>query len=117
MSLCANISQTDLRDKFDRLEKDHSEADTHIQVISERHAKREADLRETLQVLKSKIHSTEPVTHRCCSLLAGSVGTIGGSWSRPNRYQRKFQCQAKASTCGARTSRNVRSYSCNLIST
>ena len=47
-----DFSQTDLRDQFERLEKDHSEADTHVQVLSERHAKREADLRETLQVLK-----------------------------------------------------------------
>jgi hypothetical protein len=51
-----NFSQADLKDKFERLEKDHSESDTHLLVISERHAKREADLRETLQVLKSNIY-------------------------------------------------------------
>ncbi|KAI9560764.1 hypothetical protein GHT06_011716 [Daphnia sinensis] len=40
---------SDLKDKFNRLERDHSESDTHLQVISERYAKREADLRNTLQ--------------------------------------------------------------------
>ncbi|KAK4005430.1 hypothetical protein OUZ56_007143 [Daphnia magna] len=40
---------SDLKDKFNRLERDHSESDTHLQVISERHAKREVDLRNTLQ--------------------------------------------------------------------
>lgn len=42
--------KSDLKDKFNRLERDHSESDTHLQVISERHAKREVDLRNTLQV-------------------------------------------------------------------
>ncbi|XP_057372757.1 uncharacterized protein LOC130693602 [Daphnia carinata] len=40
---------SDLKDKFYRLERDHSESDTHLQVISERYAKREVDLRNTLQ--------------------------------------------------------------------
>lgn len=33
------------------MEMDHAEADIHVQVISERYVKREAELRQTLQVI------------------------------------------------------------------
>ena len=39
-----------MTDSYDRLQKDHAENDVHINVLSERQAKREADLRQNLQV-------------------------------------------------------------------
>lgn len=47
------ILQSEIKEKIDRLEKDQSEADIHLEVITERYTKRESDLRLTLQVCRS----------------------------------------------------------------
>lgn len=45
-----SLLQSVLKEKHERLERDQAEADTHLQVVTERHVKREADLRQSLQV-------------------------------------------------------------------
>lgn len=46
----SNIFQAVLTDAYDRLQKDHAENDIHLNIMTERQAKREADLRQNLQV-------------------------------------------------------------------
>lgn len=46
----SNIFQAVLTEAYDRLQKDHAENDIHLNIMTERQAKREADLRQNLQV-------------------------------------------------------------------
>ena len=79
--LIKHLLQSELKEKSGRLEMDQAEADIHVQVVSERYAKREADLRQTLQVYRKLLEFFFQTTNS--NMFLGSVVTTRSSRPRP----------------------------------
>ncbi len=52
------VRQAEIKDKHERLARDQAEYETHLSMVTDRASKREADLRQSLQVRFSTLFNS-----------------------------------------------------------